>query len=179
MRLLLHILFISSMLMAINSTCYAQDELTDFVKRQNAKLDLSEKDAIEAPNTNVSIIPPENFELNPATNGFIHEGSATTIQIMEINNVSVKNVTTSLNTEYFKNQEFNLESKQDIQLNNGNFATIYLTKYTVNEEDFYRLFFFTGDKKTIWINVNFPAIVKDLLYKPIIASLKTVKQQSL
>jgi len=179
MRLLLHSLFIASIFLAISPTTHAQDELSEFVKRQNAKLELSEKDALQAPNTNISMVPPENFELNPATNGFIHNGSATTIQIMEINNVSTANITTSLNSEYFEEQGFKLESKQDIQLNNGNFATVYLTKFTANEEDFYRLFFFTGNEKTVWINVNFPAIVKGLLYKPIIASLKTVKQQTL
>ena len=36
--------------------------------------------------------------------------------------------------------------------------------------------FFTGSDPGIWINVNYPAIVKALLYKPIIESLKTVHQ---
>ncbi|MDA3912439.1 MAG: hypothetical protein PF448_13885 [Bacteroidales bacterium] len=179
MRLLLHILFIVSTLMVISPASHAQDELSDFVKRQNAKLDLSKEDALQAPNTNVSMVPPENFELNPTTNGFIHEGSATTIQIMEINNVSAESITKSLNAEYFENQGFKLESKQEIQLNDGGSATVYVTYFNVNGEEFYRLFFFTGNEKTIWINVNFPAIVKGLLQKPIIASLKTVKQQSL
>jgi hypothetical protein len=167
------------MLLAISPASHAQDELSDFVKRQNAKLDLSEKDALKAPNTNVSMVPPENFELNPATNGFIHEGSATTIQIIEINNVSAESITASLNAEYFEKQGFKLESEQEIQLNNGKTANIYITHFEVNGEAFYRIFFFTGNENTIWINVNFPAIVKGLLQKPIIASLKTVKQQAL
>jgi len=179
MRLLLHTLFIVTLLTIISTTSYAQDELSDFVKRQNEKLNLSAKDAQQAPNTNVHMVPPEDFELNPSTNGFIHKGSATTIQIMEINNVSAAKIIKSLDAEYFDKQGFKLESRADIQLNNGKNAIIYLTQYNTNGEDFYRLFFFTGNEKTIWINVNFPAIVKILLYEPIIASLKTVRQQSL
>jgi len=38
-----------------------------------------------APNTNVKMIPPEYFEVDESINGFVHKGSAATIQVMEIN----------------------------------------------------------------------------------------------
>jgi hypothetical protein len=158
--------------------CYAQNELSDFVQRKHETLDLSTQKAQKAPNTHVMMVPPENFVLNPGLSGFIHNGSSTTIQVLEINNVSSQKIRESLNAAYFKAQGFKLESQEIITLNNGEEAIVYLTQFTVNNENFCRLLFFTGEETTIWINVNYPAIVKTLLHKPIIASLKTVRQQA-
>ncbi|MGC9331708.1 MAG: hypothetical protein ACP5DZ_07520 [Bacteroidales bacterium] len=151
-------------------------ELEALRDKQNAMLEYSEEDMVNVPGMDVRMAPPEHFEFSESINGFLHKGSSASIQILEIQNVSMTDVTKTLNHAYFEQQGFQLTKESMIELNNGEKAKIYLTNYEVNNEKYERIFFFTGTENTIWINVNYPAIVKDLLYKPIISSLKTVNK---
>ncbi len=171
---LLSLLFV--LILPLSAQNDALKELEDFRDKQNSMLEYSEDDMVKIPDTDISMAPPEHFEFSESLNGFFHKGSSSSIQILEIQNVSMKNVTKSLTQAYFEKQGFHLKKESVLQLDNGNKAKIYLTNYKVNNENYQRIFFFTGKKNTIWINVNYPAIVKDLLYKPIISSLKTVNQ---
>ncbi|MDA3819041.1 MAG: hypothetical protein PF590_00995 [Candidatus Delongbacteria bacterium] len=170
---LLSILFVISLpLIAQNE---GLKELEDLRDKQNAMLEYSEEDMVEIPGKDIVMAPPEYFEYNDSIGGFFHPGSSTSIQILEIQNASMTDATKSLNQAYFETQGFHLKKDSVLQLNSGKQAKIYITDYTVNNEKYERIFFFTGNEKTIWINVNYPIIVKDLVYKPVISSLKTVK----
>ncbi|MFO7791120.1 MAG: hypothetical protein R6V32_11170 [Bacteroidales bacterium] len=153
------------------------EDLEDFRKKQSSELEFDKEDMVDIPEMDIRMAPPEGFEFHDSLNGFVHKGSSASIQILEIENVGMKNATESLTQEYFKQQGFQLEKESVLQLNNGKKAKIYVTDYTVKDENYQRIFFFTGNKNTIWINVNYPMIVKDLIYKPIIASLKTVTKK--
>lgn len=167
------------LLMCTSIQAQESDELAGFMESQKAKLNLSNKTPVNAPNTDVYLVPPENFAINPSNNGFIHNNSATTIQVVEINNVNSEQIIKTLNTAYFAEQGFTLEHQETIVLDDGKVANLFVTSYQVGDEKFNRIFFFTGKQSTIWININFPSIVKSLIYQPLIASLKTVKHQSL
>lgn len=170
---LLSILFVISLsLVAQNDGLKDLEDLRD---KQNALLEYSEEDMVEIPGKDIVMAPPEYFEYNDSIGGFFHPGSSTSIQILEIQNASMSDATESLNQTYFETQGFHLKKDSVLTLNNGNSAKIYITDYTVNNEAYERIFFFTGHDKTIWVNVNYPAIVKDLVYKPVMSSLKTVK----
>ncbi|MFW6302033.1 MAG: hypothetical protein ACOC01_00780 [Bacteroidales bacterium] len=155
----------------------AQTEaLEDFSEKQRARLDKSNAPKTEVPNTNVHIAPPADFDVQPSINGFIHKGSSTSIQVIEIHNVCCETVIKSLSKNYFKEQGFELIKSERIRLHNGDAGKLYLTKYTAGEENYRRIFFFTGINNTVWININYPTIVEGLIYKPIVASLKTVSR---
>lgn len=152
-------------------------DLGSFTANKQASIKTDNQNLIQAPNTKVYLTPPAHFTANPEINGFIHKGSSSTIQVVEIANINPDAVTTSLDSSYFSIQGFYLKNTENILLNNGENGIIYTTTYTIKNEEYYRLFFFTGETNTVWINVNFPAIVKILLYDPIIESLKTVCQK--
>lgn len=176
---ILPIITLSLLLLCTSIQAQEEDKLAGFMESQKAKLDLSNKTPVNAPNTDVYLVPPENFTMNPSSNGFIHNNSATTIQVVEINNINSEQIIASLNKDYFAKQGFVLEKKETLLLNDGSSANLFVTSYQVGEEKFNRIFFFTGEQSTIWININFPSIVKSLIYQPLIASLKTVKHQTL
>ncbi|MFO7879339.1 MAG: hypothetical protein ACQES0_05990 [Bacteroidota bacterium] len=155
----------------------AQTEaLEEFSEKQKERLDKSNAPKTEAPNTDVHIAPPEDFIVQPSINGFIHKGSSTSIQVIEIHNVCCEAVIKSLSKNYFKEQGFDLIKSESIQLHNGDTGKLYLTKYSAGGENYRRIFFFTGIDNTVWININYPTIVEGLIYKPIVASLKTVSR---
>lgn len=97
------------------------------------------------------------------------------MQVIEIKGVSYKKVTSSLNASYFEGQGFHLIESKQLQLKSGKMAFIYRTNYSVNNADYERIFFFTGNENTLWINVNYPLVMKPLVYNVVENSLKSVR----
>ncbi len=166
-------------IMVFNVPLIAQNDgvekLQDFSNTQQAMLEYDKEDMVKVPGKDVIMAPPEHFEYTDSIEGFFHPGSSTSLQVLEIKNVSMMDVTGSLTSSYFENQGFHLKKDSTLRLNNGNKAKIYITEFSVSNEKYERIFFFTGEENTIWINVNYPSIVRDLIYKPVMSSLKTVK----
>ncbi len=170
-------LIVVAIIISISGLSYGQnDDLKAFSEEQLARLDKSDAERVNAPNTDVKIAPPESFVKESTINGFIHKGSSTSIQVITIRNAGYQSVTKSLTNEYFEKQGFTLEKTEEMILQNGEPAKLYITSFSTNAEKYQRIFFFTGKENTIWINVNYPKIVEGLLYKPVISSLKTVSQ---
>jgi hypothetical protein len=174
-----NIICLMSLLFVLIAPLSAQNEgikkLEDFSEKQKSMLEYSEDDMVNIPGMDISMAPPAHFKHDESLPGFLHKGTSASIQILEVQNIKMETVTKSLTQAYFEQQGFQLEKESVLLLDNGKKAKIYLTNYNVNDEDYQRIFFFTGGKNTIWINVNYPAVVKDLIYKPIISSLKTIK----
>ena len=74
--------------------------MSSFVQDQNEKLSFDTSKLVQAPNTNVFLIPPEYFVADPSINGFAHAGSATTIQVIEVPGVSYNVIEASMTPEY-------------------------------------------------------------------------------
>ena len=128
-------------------------------------------------NSNIKIIPPRYFVTLPNdVMGFIHNSSASSIQISEIKNTAYFMVTKGLDSVYFENQKLKLVSKNDVVTNDGKKGTYFLIKFKVQEIEFERIMFFTGDyNRTIWINANYPALGHDTLFNVLLSSILTVK----
>jgi hypothetical protein len=173
---LFKLLFIASAIFATTLSYAQSDDLQAFADNQQARLDKSDADRVTAPNTNVKLAPPDDFVKESTINGFIHKGSSTSIQVITIRNAGYQSVTKALTNEYFQKQGFTLEKTEEMTLQNGEPAKLFITSFKTGSENYQRIFFFTGKENTIWINVNYPEIVKGLLYKPVISSLKTVSQ---
>ena len=152
-----------------------ENNLDSFVESQNEKLIYNEAKLVQAPNTNVFIIPPEHFVADPSINGFVHPGSATTIQIIEVPGVNYKLIDASMTKEYIESQDYIFKEKHEIITENGQKAVIYTVRFTANEYEYERLMFFTGEENTIWININYPTSIKKLIFPAMEASLKSVQ----
>lgn len=152
-----------------------ENNLDEFVESQNEKLVYDANKLVQAPNTNVFLIPPEHFIEDPSINGFVHSGSATTIQVIEVPGVSYSIIEQSMSKDYIESQNYILHEKVNIVTENGSEAVIYLVRFTSNDLEYERAMFFTGQENTIWINVNYPLSIKKLIFPAIEACLKSVQ----
>lgn len=171
-RGILSILFILGFFVVFSQ----ENNLDNFVESQQNKLIYDESKLIQAPNTNVFIIPPEHFIQDAGINGFVHPGSATTIQVIEVPGKNLKQLINSMTDEYITEQGYTFIGKEEIITESGNPAILYFVQFTSNELEYERIMFFTGDENLIWININYPLTIKKLIYPAVEACLKSVQE---
>lgn len=152
-----------------------ENTLESFVAEQQEKLLYCPEKLIYAPNTNVFLIPPEHFVADPSINGFVHPGSACTIQVIEIPEISYTVIENSMTADYIASQNYTFVEKRNIKTENNSNGVIFFVRFTSGETEFERAMFFTGDNNTIWVNFNYPVSMKNLLYPAIEACLKSVQ----
>lgn len=152
-----------------------ENNLNSFVDSQNEKLVYDYSKLVIAHNTNVKIIPPEHYIPDASINGFVHPGSASTIQIQEVPGISYSAIEQSMTSDYIESQNYRLVDKVYITTQKNKNAVIYFVQFTSGETEYERAMFFTGDQNTIWINFNYPVSMKKLLYPAIEACLKSVE----
>lgn len=156
--------------------CVAQENnLEEFVNTQQEKLVYDESKLVQAPNTNVFLIPPEHFVADETINGFVHPGSATTIQIIEVPGNSLKMIDDAMTEEYISSQGYKFIERVEVVTEKQQNAVIYIVSFISNEVEYERAMFFTGDTGLIWINVNYPTTIKKLIFPAIEACLKSVQ----
>ena len=127
---------------------------------------------------NVCLVVPQYFEVDVAINGFQHQGSMATIQVQELSKVTISAFEKNMTPEYFETQGFTFKHKKQIILDNASNALLYYVGFQTDELEFERIMFFTENKennKMIWINVNYPLIMKNLLEIAIDNCLKSVR----
>ncbi len=156
--------------------CVAQENnLEEFVDAQQEKLVYNESKLVKAPNTNVFLIPPEHFVADENINGFVHPGSATTIQVIEILGNSMTMIDAAMTEDYIKSQGYEFIDRIEIFTENQQPAVIYLVKFSSNDIEYERAMFFTGETELIWININYPTTIKKLIFPAIESCLKSVQ----
>jgi hypothetical protein len=152
-----------------------ESNLSTFVDEQSQKLVYSPDKLVQAPNTNVSLIPPEYFVADPAINGFVHAGSACTIQVIEVPGVSYNIIEASMTPEYIASQNYTYIDKSSLVTQTNKDGVIYFVTFSSGEIEYERAMFFTGDQNTIWVNVNYPVSMKKLIYPAVEACFKSVQ----
>lgn len=158
------------------SFAFAQEaDLKEFVEVQQEKLKFEESKLVHVPNTQVKIMPPPHFELDASIDGFVHAGSASTIQIIEVNGVSFKDIDKSMTPEHIKSQDYDLVNRKEVTLVSGDPGVIYFVEFIVDDVKFERAMLFTGNENTIWVNFNYPVKMKKLMYPAIESALLSVQ----
>ncbi len=152
-----------------------ENNLDSFVAEQNQKLIYNANKLVVAPNTNVSLIPPEFFVADPSINGFVHAGSATTIQVIEVPGVSYSTIEASMTPEYIETQNYEYIEKTNLQTEKNQAGVVYFVRFNSEDMEYERAMFFSGETNTIWINVNYPLSMKKLIYPAIEACFKSVQ----
>ena len=161
---------------ALNMIGYSQENnLDEFVANQQAKLIYDQSKLVQAPNTNIFLIPPEHFVADSTINGFSHLGSATTIQVIEIPDKPYTVIDGEMNEKHINSQGYIYKTRQEILTETGKNAVIYFVGFTSNDIEYERAMFFSGEQNTVWININYPLSIKKLIFPAIEATLKSVQ----
>ena len=150
-------------------------DLQEFVDSQLEKLEFDEGKLVHVPNTGVKIMPPPHFEPDNSIKGFVHPGSASTIQIMEVPGVSYHRIDKSMTKEHIQSQNYTFIDRKELTLNTGQAAVVYLVQFEIDGIIYERMMLFTGETNTIWINFNYPMSMKKLLAPAVEASLLSVQ----
>ncbi|HOY37680.1 MAG TPA: hypothetical protein PLK75_00125 [Bacteroidales bacterium] len=133
-------------------------------------------ESVLIPNTHVKIIPPEHFMYSAELQGFVHGATSSTMQISEIIGTSYIMVSKSLTPEYVESQNFRYIEKRDITTNDGHDGCVFILGFTNKGVDYERMMFLAGDyNNTIWINVSYPAVSRNLLFDIFNNSLLTAQ----
>ncbi len=139
---------------------------------------------VTIPNSDIKMVPPAYFKgfLKDGKFGFIHEGAASTISIEEIKGTPFTLIVKGMTKEYLKKQGVTLVAQEEVKTKQNKDATLMLVGFKVKSKDgekeveYERLMLFTGDcNRTIWINANYPAMVRKVLLAALRESLLSVQ----
>ncbi|MEA1873409.1 MAG: hypothetical protein U9N51_03135 [Bacteroidota bacterium] len=147
-------------------------ELSDYFIRNIEEIPYDKQLLDTVPGFDIAIIPPEHFIFAKDVPGYIHAGTSTSIQIKEIDGTSWPIIDRAMTAEHFESQGVNFISREEVNLKSGLSGVIYTISFKAKGIAYERIMLFAGDyNKTIWINANYPVIVKKTVIKPIINSL--------
>lgn len=136
------------------------------------------------PGTTIKIIPPAYFEPfeSDGKYGFMHKGAGASISVQEVKNTPYTLVVAGFTKEYIEGQGLKYISKEEVKTKAGKDATIIAVSFMAKSADgsqeveYERLMLFTGDAgRTIWVQGNYPVMVKKVLYLVIRESLLSVQ----
>jgi hypothetical protein len=139
---------------------------------------------VTLPNSDIKMVPPAFFKafLKDGKFGFIHEGAGSSISIEEIKGTAFTLLVKGMTKEYFAKQGVTLIAQEDVKTKQNKDATLMLVGFKVKSKDgekeveYERLMLFTGDyNRTIWINANYPAIIRKVLLAALRESLLSVQ----
>ncbi|GAB4299511.1 MAG: hypothetical protein Kow0068_23050 [Marinilabiliales bacterium] len=137
---------------------------------------------VKIPGTDISFAPPAHFIPVKDQLAFVHIGSSSSIQIKVIENTPFQLVTKDMDADFFAKQNVTLLGKEYIKTKSGKDGVMFLVSFKikskeVKEEIIYeRLMFFTGDyNRTIWINANYPQVIRGVLFEVFKESMTSVQ----
>lgn len=135
------------------------------------------------PLSDVSIIPPAYYK--PFTQdgkfGFIHQGAASTLQVQIVPGTPYTYIAESLTQEELGKQGAVLLLREEVLTNDNKPAILMVLSFTIKkpgQEDavFERMMLLTGDHtRAVWVNANYPAIARPVLYNVLRESLLSIK----
>ncbi len=163
------------LLFLIASTVVSSQSLESFIEEKQAGLEYDEAKLVQVPGTNVKMIPPEYFQVDAGIKGFVHPGSACTIQVVEIQGISHETIENSMTEEHIANQGYVYKEKIITQTRKGKRAACFVVSFVSEGIEYERIMMFTGDENTIWVNANYPVELKKLLFPAIEAALLSVE----
>jgi hypothetical protein len=138
----------------------------------------------QIPGTDIKIIPPAYFKpfIKDGKYGFMHEGAAASIAVLEVKGTPWVMVTQALTKEYIEKQGMKYIAREEVKTKAGKDGVIISVGFTVKSTDgkqdipYERLMLFTGDyARTVWVQGNYPVVAKNVLYLVIRESLLSVQ----
>lgn len=144
------------------------------VAAQNA----DDSQRIFIPSASASIIPPKHFEFDTLSNSIVHTGTMSHIKITKVANRPYNKIASAITKEYMASQGFELTDKQNCEMQSGDSATIFRSRFMSHDENgndmyFIRLMLFTGDTNTLWITADFPECIAKQIEETIKESMRS------
>lgn len=138
----------------------------------------------DIPGTSIRMIPPAYFKpfIKDGKYGFMHEGTGASVAATEVKGTPYVMVVQALTKDYLEKQGMRYISREEVKTKAGKDGVIISVGFTVKSVDgkqnvdYERLMLFTGDySKTVWVQGNYPVLVKKVLYLVIRESLLSVE----
>ncbi|PLX05533.1 MAG: hypothetical protein C0594_07105 [Marinilabiliales bacterium] len=144
------------------------------VKAQESGADVGLQDTIYIiDSTDIAITPPVEFKPFDQIHGFIHMATSSTIQVNQIEDAPYLMIVENMTDDHFASQGVTLLSQFEINEPDAK-GYVYVIGFTIKGVDFERIMYFTGDlNRTIWINANYPVMIKPLIYNAMLECVKT------
>ncbi len=126
------------------------------------------------PESSITYTPPKTFRLDEQGN-IVHDWTGSSIQ-SKILNTNYSKLIPTITKETFEKQGFSYINQLQITTDQKNEGTLFLIKFTSNNIEYERIVFFVGNQhQTLWLNINYPVMMKSLLYEVFEKSLLTIK----
>jgi len=139
---------------------------------------------IGIPGSTHSFVPPAHFVQiqQEEVFGFIHPGAMSSIQMKIVKGIPYTMLAFSITEKSLSEQGAHLIATEEIETKQGKPAIMYLISYSIQTEEqdvqilFERLMLMTGTyDETIWIDANYPAQVRPLLFNVMLESMLSVE----
>lgn len=125
------------------------------------------------PKTNLTFTPPKTFR--EEMGNIIHDWTGASIQCSIINSSYIK-VIKEITKATFEKQGFIYINQETIKTHQNKEGIIFLIGFQSNKIEYERMVcFIENGEKTAWININYPTIMKSLLFEVLENSLLTVE----
>ncbi len=132
------------------------------------------KEQYTFPKTNIKFTPPKTFRADSAGN-IVHDWTGSSIQHTIVNTPYAKLIK-SISKETFEKQGFIYINQQNLSTTQAIEGTLYIIRFTSNTVEYERMVYFIGkDSQTLWLSINYPVMMKSLLYEVFENSLLTIQ----
>jgi hypothetical protein len=126
------------------------------------------------PKTNVSITPPKTFRADNQGN-LIHDWTGSSIQCTIVN-ANYLSLLKTINKETFEKQGYTYINQQTLSTRTNKEGTLFLIGFTSNGMEYERIVFFIGNNnQTAWLSINYPVMMKSLIFETIENCLTTIE----
>lgn len=126
------------------------------------------------PNTHLTLIPPKTYRADSQGN-IIHDWTGSSIQCTIVNS-SYSSLLKTIHKETFEKQGFTYINQETLSTHLNKEGTIFLIGFTLNGIEYERMVFFIGNSsETAWLSINYPVIMKSLLFETIENCLTTIE----
>jgi hypothetical protein len=126
------------------------------------------------PNTNLTLTPPKTFRADNLGN-LIHDWTGTSIQCTLIN-TNYLTLLKTISKETFEKQGFTYINQQTLVTRKNKEGTLYLIGFISSGVEYERIVFFIGNgHQTAWLSINYPVMMKSLIFEPIEHCLTSIE----
>jgi len=126
------------------------------------------------PNTDLTLIPPKTFRADNQGN-LIHDWTGSSVQCTIVN-TNYLSLLKTIHKETFEKQGYTYINQQTLLTRMNKEGTLFLIGFTSNGVEYERIVFFIGNNnQTAWLSINYPVMMKSLLFETIENCLTTIE----
>ena len=126
------------------------------------------------PKTNIKFTPPKTFRADDKGN-IVHDWTGSSIQ-HTIVSTSYTKLIQGIRKETFEKQGYIFINQQTLSTKQSIEGTLYIVRFSANNIEYERIIYFIGNEsQTLWLSINYPVMMKSLLYEVFENCLLTIQ----